>query len=157
MLYWLEASSMFLLHSSSQDYTGHEHGATLGSACLYHGLYLPWDLGYPLYLRQRFYIDRLSMVTFSLILGEIVINSNIIMKYPFQIEKSDLRNLKILYKLLSMFIPCSHLWNRYSQPHRKSIKWCFLVFLGKIRLYMLLIYFNVFFGKFQNYSCSRMT
>lgn len=38
------------------------------------------------------------MVTFSSILGEIVTNANVIMKYPFQIEKSDLRNLKILYK-----------------------------------------------------------
>lgn len=64
---------------------------------------------YLLYLRQRYYIDRLSMVTFSSILGEIVTNSNIIMKCHFQIEKSDLRNLKILYKLFSMLIPCSHL------------------------------------------------
>lgn len=143
MLYWLEASSMFLPYSRSQDYAGHQHGATPGLAYLYHGLHLPWDLVYPLYLRQRVYIDWLSVVTFSSILGEIVTNSNIIMKYPFQIEKSDLRNLKILYKLFSMLIPCSHLWNGRSQPHRESIKWCFLVFLGNIRFHMLLMYFNL--------------
>lgn len=93
IFYCLEANNMFLPHSRREYYAGYEpHQA------VYQNLHLLWNLAYSLYLlRQKFYISRLSMVTFSSILGQMVINSNIIMKYPVQTEKFDIGYLKIYY------------------------------------------------------------